>query len=189
MKVPLKIFVVDDEDILRITMCDDLQDAGYEVEAFANPLEALESIRKKEVDVVITDIKMPQMDGIELLGKIKEVRPDTYVIVMTAYSSVDSAVEAMKKGAYDYIAKPFKLDEMLLMLERITELRTVKQENRRLQQEISSRYPLEALVGESAAVRQIKELVNTVANTRTTVLITGETGTGKELLANIIHYT
>ncbi len=188
MKQPLSIFVVDDEDILRVTLTDDLAEAGFNVQDFDNPLNALAAIEKQSVDVLITDIKMPQMDGLELLARIKTVKPETCVIVMTAYSSVDSAIEAMKKGAYDYIAKPFKIDELLLILERIAELRFVKQENRQLRSQIESQYPLSAFVGSSPAVQQTLELVKTVADTNSTVLITGETGTGKELLANVLHY-
>ncbi|RMH74513.1 MAG: sigma-54-dependent Fis family transcriptional regulator [Calditrichaeota bacterium] len=185
----LKVFVVEDEEILRVTLTDDLQDAGYEVEAFADPRKALQAVETSPVDVIISDIKMPGMDGLELLTRIKAIKPETQVVLMTAYGSVESAVEAMKKGAYDYITKPFNIDEMLLRLERIKELRTVKQENRRLRTQIASRYTLEALVGKSSAIQQTRQLVQTVAETPTTVLITGETGTGKELLANILHYT
>lgn len=184
----LNIIIVDDEDILRISLKDDLLDAGYRVKDFRNPEDALRSVEKQPVDVVITDIKMPRMDGLELLSRIKQLQPDAQVIVMTAYSSVDSAVEAMKKGAYDYIAKPFKIDELFLRLERIAELRSVKQENRHLSSTLASHYTLNSFVGKSEAVQQIRELVETVADSPTTVLITGETGTGKELLANIIHF-
>ncbi len=184
----LRIFVVEDEEILRVTLTDDLRDAGHNVEAFENPHQALQAVETSPVDVVISDIKMPGMDGLELLTRIKAIKPETQVMLMTAYGSVESAVEAMKKGAYDYITKPFKIDEMLLRLERIGELRNVKQENRRLRNQIASHYTLDAFVGHSAAVQQIRQLVHTVAPSRTTVLITGETGTGKELLTNILHY-
>jgi DNA-binding NtrC family response regulator len=184
----LKIIIIEDEKILRISLADDLREAGYDVQDYHNPNSALEVIQRDSVDVVITDVKMPHMDGIKLLSKIKTIKPNTTVIVMTAYGSVNSAVEAMKKGAYDYITKPFQMDEMLLILDRIKEMCSIKQENLQLRSHFQSQYNLEAFVGNGEHVRQVRELVKTIAQTPTTVLITGETGTGKELLANIIHY-
>ena len=184
----LKIFIVEDEKILRVSMTDELRDEGYDVQAFESPLAGLKALKTSPVDVVITDIKMPKMDGIKLLSKIKAIKPNTLVIVMTAYGSVNSAVDAMKKGAYDYIMKPFQMDEMLLILDRIKELQKIKQENVRLRSHFESQYSIDAFIGGGEHVRQIRELVKTIAKTPTTVLITGETGTGKELLANIIHY-
>ena len=188
MKSTLKIFVVEDEKIMRVSLADDLRDAGYKVQDFEDPREALRIILEEPVDVVITDIKMPEMNGIELLGNIKAAKPDTTVIVITAFSSVCSAVEAIKKGAYDYITKPFQLDEILLTLERVKELRFIKQENSHLKSLFASKYSLNAFVGDGPSVQRVRKLVTTVADSATTVLIEGETGTGKELLANIIHY-
>ncbi len=184
----LKIFIVEDEKILRVTLTDDLTDAGYQVKAFSNPIEALNIFKKKPADVVIADIKMPQMDGLELLSKIKSISSSTTVIIMTAFGSVDSAVEAMKKGAYDYITKPFQINEILLLLERVKELTAIRKENIQLRSHFKSKYELAAFVGKSLAVHQTKEMIKTVMNSDATVLITGETGTGKELAANIIHY-
>ena len=169
-------------------MTDDLRESGYEVRAFENPSTVLDAIKDYPVDVVITDIKMPKMDGLELLSKIKSVKPNAIVIVMTAYGTVNSAVEAMKRGAYDYITKPFQIDEMLLVLDRIEEYQMMKQENIRLRSRLESQYSLDSFIGKGEHVLQIRDLVKTVAKTPTTLLVTGETGTGKELLANIIHY-
>jgi DNA-binding NtrC family response regulator len=128
------------------------------------------------------------MDGLELLSKIKSINSDTIVILMTAFGSVESAVEAMKNGAYDYIRKPFQFEEMLLLLERIKELRSIKQENIYLRSHFESKYDPGSIIGSSPTVQQIRESVKNIANSSTTVLITGETGTGKELLTNIIHF-
>ena len=185
---PLRIVVVDDEKIVRISLVDDLREQGFDVKDFESPASALKYIKSSPVDVVLSDIRMPEMDGLTLLKNVRAIDPDIAVVMMTAHGSVDSAVTAMKEGAYDYLTKPFEIDEFLLMLKRMDEMRDIRCENKRLQKQISSRYPLTAFVGESPAVKKIFELVETVSDTSTTVLITGETGTGKELLTNIIHY-
>ena len=184
----LRIFVVEDEEILRVSLRDDLRDAGYDVLEFDDPLKVLDKIKKQIVDIVIKDIKMPKMNGLELLDKIKSVKPETTVILITAFGSVDSAVEAMKNGAYDYITKPFKMDELLLVLERVKELHIIKKENVQLRSQFESKYSIDTFIGDDKTTQKMLELVRTVENRSTTILITGETGTGKELLANIIHY-
>jgi DNA-binding NtrC family response regulator len=184
----LSVFVVEDEDSLRVTLADDLAEAGYAVTAFADPVSAEQAAELDPPDIAVTDIRMPHMSGLELLSSLQLISPDTSVVVMTAYGSVDSAVEAMKKGAYDYITKPFKIDEMLLVLRRIAEFRSIKKDNARLRADITSKHGFETFVGKSVAVRETLDLVRTVADTATSVLITGETGTGKELLTNVLHY-
>ncbi len=184
----MTIFVVEDEQILRVSLVDELTDAGYQAIGFADGNEAWRALQQQSADVVLTDMKMPGMDGMTLLERIKSKFPHITVIMMTAYGSVDSAVEAMKKGAYDYLTKPFHSDELLLILQRLKELQSIKKENIQLKKQLSGHYPIEAFVGNSPAARQIKEMIRTVAASDASVLITGETGTGKELVANIIHY-
>lgn len=184
----LNICLIEDEEILRETLKDDLIDAGYSVTAFELPLKALEYITKNNLDVVISDIRLPQINGLELLTKIKSVKPDIFVIMMTAFGTVDSAVEAMKKGAYDYLTKPFDKEELLIVLDRLKELISLQKRNLNYQTHFSSRYSLENYIGESNFVKELRNTIQLVANSNSTVLITGETGTGKELVANLIHY-
>lgn len=184
----LNICLIEDEEILRETLKDDLIDAGYSVTAFELPLKALEYITKNNLDVVISDIRLPQINGLELLTKIKSVKPDIFVIMMTAFGTVDSAVEAMKKGAYDYLTKPFDKEELLIVLDRLKELISLQKRNLNYQTHFSSKYSLENYIGESNFVKELRNTIQLVANSNSTVLITGETGTGKELVANLIHY-
>ncbi len=184
----LRLVIIDDEDILRVSMTDELSEAGFEVQSFSDPVAGLEAVKKTPVDVVITDIRMGSMTGIEVLTQIKAMKPDTVVVLMTAYGSVNTAVEAMKKGAYDYITKPFPVDELYLILDRIKELRNIRQENIRLRSHFETKYSPDAFIGFGEQVQHIRKMIDTVADSSTNVLITGETGTGKELLANIIHY-
>jgi DNA-binding NtrC family response regulator len=163
-------------------------DNGYEVSSKENPLEALEMIKNKHFDIIVSDIRMPKMSGIEMLEKVKEIKPEIVVIIMTAFASVESAVEAMKLGAYDYITKPFKIEELLVRIKKAEELINIKKENQWLRSSISKNYSLDSLIGISKEVMKIKKLIQTVSNKKTTVLITGETGTGKELLTSIIHH-
>jgi len=181
-----KIMIVEDERILRVSLTDELDEAGYDVEAFENAKDALEKLKKKKFDLVLTDIKMPEMDGIELLQKSKQIRPDTAVIMMTAYGSIDSAVDAMKKGAYDYLNKPFQMDELFMLISHIEDYKKVREENQQLRAQLETTKG-DVFVGKSKAVQETMKLVHKVAQTDSTVLITGETGTGKELLTQTIH--
>lgn len=187
-KKNIRILIVEDERILRVTLSDDLTDAGYNVVSFPEPLSALKELKKGHTDIVISDIQMPSFDGIELLKKIKKLYPDVYVILMTAFGSVDSAVDSMKKGAYDYITKPFKIEELLSILGRINELQSVKNENAMLKTTLKTDYTFESYISSNDRGREVIKLAKKISNERTTVLITGETGTGKDQLANIIHY-
>ncbi len=184
----MKIFVVDDERLIRVTLADDLRDAGYNVLEFANASSALAKIAEMEPDIIISDLKMPGMTGIEFLEKIKKANENIQVILMTAFSTVQTAVQAMKLGAYDYVRKPFDNDEMLLAVKRIEELVRVKTENKLLRAEVRPKYDLTSFVGSTPRVREMFDLVKIVAAKDTSVLITGETGTGKELLTKIIHF-
>ncbi len=186
----LKIFVVDDERIVRVTIADDLKDAGYEVREFSSANAALQHLRETDsnVDIIITDLKMPGIDGLEFLARIKQINLDIFVLLMTAHGSVQSAVEAMKLGAYDYLSKPFNVDELLLIINRIQEFKEIKAENKQLRVQVNKKYDLSSFVGENTAISQVFDLVKIIAEKNTTVLIVGETGTGKELLTNIIHF-
>ena len=184
----MKVVVVDDERIIRVALVDELRDAGYQVKEFANARAALMEMKEFEPDVVVSDLKMPRMDGIEFLTKTKERFPNTCFILMTAYSTVSTAVEAMKLGAYDYITKPFDNEEMLIVLKRVEEFRNAKEENKFFHKQIEKEFELSSFVGQSEPVAKVFDLVKIVANKSTSVLITGETGTGKELLTKVIHY-
>ncbi len=182
------IYVVDDERIIRVSLADELRDAGYDVFEFANASSALMSIKDVIPDLVITDLKMPDIDGIEFLKKIKKYNSNIYVVLMTAFSTVSTAVEAMKLGAYDYISKPFDNEEVLLTIKRVLELKEVKEENLELKIKLKQDYDFSSYVGTGKTVDEIFNLVKIVAQKSTSVLLVGETGTGKELLTNIIHY-
>ncbi|MDP3314005.1 sigma-54 dependent transcriptional regulator [Lutibacter sp.] len=188
MKKNLKIMVVDDERILRVTIADDLKDAGYLVREYANAQAALIDLKEFEPNIVITDVKMPGLSGIELLSKIKRFNADIAVIVMTAHGTIETAVQTMKLGAYDYLLKPFVKDEILLMIERICELHTIKNENKILRKNIEQKFDFSTYIGESEVNKEIYNLINLIAEKDSTVLIIGETGTGKEHITNIIHY-
>jgi DNA-binding NtrC family response regulator len=186
----LKIFIVDDERIVRVTTADDLRDAGYQVREFSSAQAALQLLNEsdEESDVIITDLNMPGMNGMEFLKIIRQTRPETFVLLMTAYASVNTAVEAMKLGAYDYISKPFNIDELLMTVERIRELKSVREENRELRKQVRKQFDRSSFIGKSGVTQKVFDMVSLVADKTTTVLITGETGTGKELLTSIIHY-
>ncbi len=186
----LKILIVDDERIVRVTTADDLRDAGYNVREFSSAQAALQHLSETDssVDIVITDLKMPNMDGLEFLARIKKINPDIFVLLMTAHATVQTAVSAMKLGAYDYISKPFEIDELLLTIARIKEIKEVKDENRQLRFQVRKQFDLTSFIGLSEATNKVFDLVKIIADKSTTVLIVGETGTGKELLTNIIHF-
>ncbi len=184
----MKIYVVDDERIIRVSLADELRDAGYEVFEFANANSALMQINEVLPDIIITDLKMPEMDGLEFLKRIKNINSGIYVILMTAYSTVPTAVEAMKIGAYDYIEKPFDNEKILLIIKHIIEFKQIKDENKELKIKLKRDYDFSSYVGNSKEVQKVFDLVKIVAQKSTSVLLVGETGTGKELLTNIIHY-
>jgi two-component system, NtrC family, response regulator len=183
-----KIWVVDDEKIIRVTLADDLRDAGYAVREFSNAGSVFQILPEETPDIIITDLKMPGIDGIELLAKIKQIKPEITIIVMTAYGTVENAVKAMKLGAYDYMTKPFDKEEVLLMLDRIMEVNSIRKENKILRKKIGKQYDFSSYVGDLELNNELFELLQMVADKDSTVLVTGETGTGKELITNILHY-
>src|SRR5512145_157891 len=164
-----------------------LTERAYESRAVASAEEALRELGARDFDLVLTDVRMPGMGGIRLLGEIQRSHPELMVIVMSAYGSHDAAVEAMKAGAYDYLSKPFRPDDVVLVLRKAEERERLSRENRRLRRELASGFGLEHLVGPSEAMQAVLRQVRKLAPQRTTVLITGESGTGKELVARALH--
>jgi len=185
-----RVLVIDDEENMQHMLKALLGKAGYDVESAADGIQGLQRLEASDFDFVLCDIKMPRMDGMTFLKKACENHPDKTYIMMSAYGTVDVAVEAMKKGAYDYISKPFKTDEVLLTLKKANERERLKEENLRLKtriQEIEKKYSFENIVARSEAMAQVFDMVGKVAEHKTTVLITGESGTGKELVARALH--
>ncbi|ABB31631.1 two component, sigma54 specific, transcriptional regulator, Fis family [Geobacter metallireducens RCH3] len=184
----IRILVVDDELSMREFLAILLKREGYAVDQADCAEKALEFLDSITYDLVISDVKMPGLDGIALLGRIKENSPDTAVLMMTAFSTAEQAVEAMKLGAYDYIAKPFKVEEVKVLVRNALEKRDLKRENQRLRQEVQERYGFSGLIGKSKKMRELYSLIERVAPSIANVLILGESGTGKELVARAIHY-
>ena len=182
------VLIVDDEKNLCRILSKILVDADYEVSVAHNAPDALKMLSQETIDAVISDIRMPEMDGVEMLERIKKRDSEIAVILMTAYPSIDGVVRAMKAGAYDYIQKPFENnEEILITLERAIERRSLLQRNRYLSEQLEARYGLENLIGQSPAMQRVIDLIRKVAPTQSTVLIFGESGTGKEVAARAIH--
>jgi len=182
------ILVVDDDRAMREMLVSLFGDHGCEVEEAESTEEALERAAETDFDAILSDIKMPGRSGIELVGELRSLRPETPVVLMTGFGSLDSAVEALRAGAYDYITKPFEPETVLLALERTLERRSLVQENRRLRRAVDRTSQLGDLIGQSPAMREIFSLVRRIAHNRSSVLITGESGTGKEVVARTIHF-
>jgi DNA-binding NtrC family response regulator len=183
----LRILVVDDEAVVRESLANWFQEDGHTVQAASDAKEALYIIKKSPWDLALVDIKMPGMDGLELQKRIREAAPGTTVIIMTAFASVDTAVQALKDGAYDYITKPFDPEHLTHLIRNIAERRDLVRENLSLKDKLAAAAESPPILGRSPAIRRAIELIHTVAPTDTNVLITGESGTGKELVARAIH--
>src|SRR5450830_924933 len=183
-----KILIVDDEEIVIRSCLRILSDSTYVVDCVYDCLEALRKVDETDYDIVILDIMMPKMDGLEVLQEVKERHPDVDVIMMTGLSQIQAAVKAMKLGAFDYLSKPFDPDELKHVVDRALERRHLLQENRDLKSEVSSKYRFENIIGSSPAMQSVYGLIAKCAPTNSTVLITGESGTGKEMIARAIHY-
>jgi nitrogen regulation protein NR(I) len=185
---PTTVLLVDDSPDTLELMVEGLQEEGYQVEVAASGKEAVGKAKDRSYDIVLTDLVMPGMDGLEVLAHFTQAHPETVVIMLTGYATIETAVEAMKRGAFDYLTKPAKLDEILLVLERAKEFITLRSENVLLKSQLQERYRFDKIIGQSPAMQSIYRIIERVARTDTTVLITGESGTGKELIANAIHY-
>ena len=183
-----RILVVDDEEIVIRSCLRVLEGNGYEIDVAHDGHEALRKVESNTYDVMILDIMMPNLGGMEVLRRVKETHPDVDVIMITGLSQIDTAVQAMKLGAFDYISKPFEPDELKLVVQRARERRQLLQENLNLKSAVSSKYRFDNIIGSSPPMQAVYRLVAQCAPTNSTVLLTGESGTGKELIARAIHY-
>ncbi len=184
-----RVLVVDDERSMREFLEILLTNEGYNVTTATGGIEAVARMNADPtIDLVLTDLKMPRGDGLQVLEHVKRTNPEIEVIVMTAFSTTETAVEAMRLGAYDYLSKPFKVDEIQVVVSKCLEKRKLALENRRLRGQLREKYKFENIIGRSRAIRQVFEIIDRVATTRTSVLVSGETGTGKELVARALHF-
>ncbi|MBP1780126.1 MAG: sigma-54-dependent transcriptional response regulator [candidate division NC10 bacterium] len=183
----IKILVIDDDESLRRVLEYNLAQEGYAVLTASSGEQGLEFLRKESVDLVLTDVRMPGMNGLQVMEEVRKLDPSIPVIILTAFGTIEAAVEAMKAGAFHYISKPFNRDELKLTLRKALEMKALERENVVLRQALKSRNDLDSIVAESASMRHIVEMIRRVAPTETTVLILGESGTGKELVARAIH--
>lgn len=184
---PLKILVVDDEPLMRLSMLDALEAVGHDVHAASTGTEGVDQVRKQGFDLVITDLRLPGADGLTVLKSARETHPETEVLVITAHGSVETAVGAMKLGGFDYITKPFQMDELLLIVERVGTVVALRRENRDLKQALEDKFSFGGILGANPHMRAVLDKLKLVATTDSTVLILGESGTGKELAANAVH--
>ncbi len=183
-----RLLIIEDEEIMRVTLKDSLEANGYEVQVYEKGADGITAFREDIFSMVITDIRLPDMTGIDILKTIKEKDNSIPVITMTAFGTIKDAVEAMKLGAFDYITKPFSLDEFNLMVDRALEVKTLRDDNIRLRKDLSDCYKYPNIIGESKEIEKIFTLIEKISQTDSTVLIMGESGTGKELVASTIHY-
>jgi two-component system response regulator PilR (NtrC family) len=182
-----KILIVDDEKPIRDSLKMILEEEGYKTETSADGEEALNKIKENNFDIVITDIKMPKLDGIQLLENASKISPETFFIIMTAYASVKTAIDALRNGAYDYLIKPVEFDDVIIRVKRLLEHKKIANENKALRQKISSDIGFVNIIGNSEPMKKVFEIINQVAPTNSNVLIMGKSGTGKEMVAKAIH--
>lgn len=183
-----KIMVVDDDALGREYLCETLKRGGYDVTGVGNGQQAVSRIGKEDFDMIFMDMKMPGMDGMEALEKVKGISSETVVILMTAYGTIESAVEAMRKGAYDYIIKPFSPDQIELLISRVNERQKLIAENKYWRSASNVDEKSEPVYSKNSKMSQIYEQLKKIAQSKASVLIQGESGTGKELVARAIHY-
>lgn len=183
-----KVLIVDDEKAIRDSLKVVLDDEGYDTDVASDGLEALNKIQQENIDIVLTDIKMPNMDGMELLEKASKLSPGTFFIIMTAYASVKTAVDAMRVGAYDYLIKPIEFDDLLVRIKRLIDFKKVSLENKALRQRVNAEPGYQNIIGKSESMKKVFDLITQVAPTNSNVLIYGKSGTGKELVAKAVHF-
>jgi DNA-binding NtrC family response regulator len=182
------ILVIDDEKSQRDILNDILKDAGYHITLAEDGEKGIEKLKDSTITIVLTDLKMPNKSGLEVLREVQKINPEIQVIIMTAFGTIPSAVQAIKDGAYDYLTKPFNKEELLRVISRAADKVSLMLENKRLKEAVSDRYQFHNLIGKSAAMRQIYRMIEKISSIDATVLITGESGTGKELVARAIHH-
>lgn len=182
-----RILIVEDDELARDNLCYILSKERYEIEAVGSGSQALELLQRNDYDLVLTDLRMEKVDGMEVLARTKTHRPATEVIMITGYATVDSAIEAMKLGAFHYIAKPYKIEEVRALVRQALEKKRLRDQLDELRKELEARDGLDSIVGKSRAIQELMETVRQIAPTDCNVLIVGETGTGKELVAKAIH--
>lgn len=187
MSHKVRLLILDDEPIKRIVMEDQLREQGFEVDAYDNPLDAKTVLSSNTYDVILTDIRMPGLDGISFLKEIRGNNPNQAVIVMTAFGTVETAIEAMKLGAFDYLQKPFSTEELVLRLDRLMSYRNIMEENQALRKQLGHNKTETKLIGKSAPMKEILSKIHTLASVDSNVLIQGDSGTGKECVARLIH--
>lgn len=188
MKKRAEILVVDDEDIVRESLQDWLEGVGYDVAIAASAEEALEILKKKKYNIMLADLVMPGLNGIELMKEAKKLYPILATVIITAHATIQSAITAIREGAFDYIEKPFCPEKVELLIEKLVEHQELIEENIALRRQIEEKFQFEGIIAKSSRMLKIFELIKTVAPTNATVLITGETGTGKEIVARAIHH-
>jgi DNA-binding NtrC family response regulator len=186
MKRP-NLLIIEDDDLMQSMLRDMLAGQDFDAVYASDGLEGWNTLENTDVDLVLADLMLPKMDGLTLLKKVKDAYPELLVVIMTAYGTIQSAVEAMKFGAYDYITKPFLAEELILLIRKCLEFDRLRDENRRLRRELDRRFSLDTLVGKSKAMQEVYRLIETVASSASTVLIQGESGTGKERVAEALH--
>ncbi len=184
-----KILIIDDDKEMCVLLEEVLGEEGFSLTTSTNSKQAIKYLKEEDFDLVITDLMMEGLKGLELLQESKKIAPLTPVIIITAFGTIESAIKAMKMGAYDYLTKPFQMEELILTLKKALENRMLKEEVSRLRREVSSRYEFHNIIGRSRSMQNIYDLIERIKDTSSNVLVTGESGTGKELVARAIHYS
>lgn len=184
----MRVLVVEDEELNRITLTDAIIKAGFEADSAPNGKKALEALSSQHYDLVVSDLKMPHMDGMALLQHIQKNHPGLSVIIITAFGTIETAVEAMKSGAYDFITKPFTGEELVLKIKKFQKFNELEKENIQLRKDLGERFQFHSLIGKHPSMQKIYQMIEQIADSDSTVLILGESGTGKEVTAKALHY-